>query len=166
MVAPYTITKPHKSIGIALILTLLFGPIGLLYASVFGGLVMMSAPVILFFLLYTGALEYPLTIINDPALVFIVLILAYWIINITWAIDGVINYNRRIDREAKKQMDLLTSLLERDNKQIIVNFTQKSADTPNPQLGKSENKIAPNIQDWLKNNPGRTINEYFTEFGR
>lgn len=36
----YMITKPTKSIGIALVLALLFGPIGLFYASIIGGIVM------------------------------------------------------------------------------------------------------------------------------
>ena len=36
----YMITRPTKSIGIALVLALLFGPIGLFYASITGGIVM------------------------------------------------------------------------------------------------------------------------------
>ena len=40
-IAPnYVVTRPTKSIGIALVLALLFGPIGLFYASITGGIVM------------------------------------------------------------------------------------------------------------------------------
>ena len=37
----YVVAQPTKNIGIALVLTLLFGPIGLFYCSVFGGIVML-----------------------------------------------------------------------------------------------------------------------------
>jgi hypothetical protein len=39
-----------KSVGIALILTFLFGPLGMLYSTIAGGLIMMVVSVPLFFL--------------------------------------------------------------------------------------------------------------------
>ncbi len=35
------VTRPTKSVGIGLLLTFLFGPIGMLYATIWGGLLMM-----------------------------------------------------------------------------------------------------------------------------
>lgn len=37
----YVIAQPTKSIGVALVLALLFGPLGLFYCSIFGGVVML-----------------------------------------------------------------------------------------------------------------------------
>ena len=36
----YIVTQPTKSMGIALVLALLFGPIGLFYSSITGGIIM------------------------------------------------------------------------------------------------------------------------------
>ena len=47
----YIVVKQTKSIGIAILLTLLFGPLGLFYASVTAGLIMTFTPV-LFYILF------------------------------------------------------------------------------------------------------------------
>lgn len=44
------IAKSPKSIGIALLLTFLFGPLGLLYATVKGGLIMIVITAVVFLL--------------------------------------------------------------------------------------------------------------------
>ncbi len=55
-----TILLKQKSTGIALLLSFLFGPLGMLYATVMGGIIMfvISIPVLLF----TGGLGLMLTI--------------------------------------------------------------------------------------------------------
>lgn len=55
-----TILLKQKSTGIALLLSFLFGPLGMLYATVMGGIIMfvISIPVMLF----TGGLGLMLTI--------------------------------------------------------------------------------------------------------
>ena len=45
MTTPFLVTKSPKSIGIAILLTILFGPLGLFYASVSGALIMLLAPI-------------------------------------------------------------------------------------------------------------------------
>ncbi|MDA8959766.1 hypothetical protein N9F93_01010 [bacterium] len=40
------IAKTEKSVGISLILTLLFGPLGMLYSTVMGGLVMIAVTIL------------------------------------------------------------------------------------------------------------------------
>lgn len=72
------ILKTEKSMAVAVILAFLFGPLGLLYASVKGGLIMMLvSAVVLFFTLGIGLL------ITVPAC-------------IIWAIVAVNNYNRSL----------------------------------------------------------------------
>jgi hypothetical protein len=66
------VTKP-KSTVLAFILTFLFGPLGLLYVSVVGGLVMMLAGIIAFFLL-------PLI---GPIII--------WIISMVWGVVGALH---------------------------------------------------------------------------
>lgn len=41
----------NKSVGVAFLLAFLFGPLGLLYASILGGIVMFLGGIILFFLI-------------------------------------------------------------------------------------------------------------------
>ena len=43
------VVAKQKSVGIAFLLAFLFGPFGLLYASVMGGIVMFIAGIVLFF---------------------------------------------------------------------------------------------------------------------
>jgi hypothetical protein len=54
MTAPFFVTKSPKSIGIAILLTILFGPIGLFYASVSGALIMILVPIFPILLLVFG----------------------------------------------------------------------------------------------------------------
>lgn len=72
------VAKSPKSVGIALILTLLFGPLGLLYATVTGGLIMITIGVIL------GVLTL--------GMAFIVV----WPISIIWSYFAVKKYNEAL----------------------------------------------------------------------
>jgi hypothetical protein len=70
------IVGKQKSVGAAFILAFFFGPLGLLYASIVGGIVMFVAALILFFLLP----------IIGPILV--------WIGTIIWAVVAAQNANK------------------------------------------------------------------------
>lgn len=72
------IAKSPKSVGIALILTLLFGPLGLLYSTVKGGLI----------LIVVGAVLGILTL----GMAFIVV----WPISIVWSYFAVKKYNEAL----------------------------------------------------------------------
>lgn len=76
------VTKP-KSTVVAFILTFLFGPLGLLYVSVVGGLVMIIAAIISFFLL-------PLI---GPIIT--------WIISMVWGVVGAMQSNNQINQAAR-----------------------------------------------------------------
>ena len=69
---------PFKSVAIALVFTVLLGPLGLLYASMRGGIVM----------LLVG-----LVVISSKLLFPIILL---WVICCIWAVKSVENYNQRI----------------------------------------------------------------------
>ena len=43
----HVVVTPTKSMGIAIILTVLFGPLGMLYSTIIGGVIMLIASVIL-----------------------------------------------------------------------------------------------------------------------
>lgn len=75
------IAKSPKSTGIALILTFLFGPLGLLYASLLGGLIMLivAIPVVIF----TLVIGY----------IFIILPIC-----LIWAAIAVNNHNKKLEK--------------------------------------------------------------------
>lgn len=75
-----------KSVGLGVLLALFFGPIGLLYSSIMGGLFMMVVGCILFFLIPIIGI-----IITD-------------IICIIWAIVAIGNHN---NRQSDKQMKMV-----------------------------------------------------------
>jgi hypothetical protein len=70
------IAKP-KSVGVAFLLSFLFGPLGLLYASVAGGLIMFFAAIIMFFVVP----------VIGPLLV--------WVGCIIWAVVAANNANQK-----------------------------------------------------------------------
>lgn len=49
--ATTTVIVKQKSVGLAFLLAFLFGPLGLLYASILGGIVMFFVSLILFFVI-------------------------------------------------------------------------------------------------------------------
>lgn len=113
MSTPYIITKSPKSTGIAILLTLLFGPIGLFYSSVLGGFVMTFTPIVLvglsYYFLFLNITEGDYSFLDWTADYFIEfyiigmsLPVLYWLINIIWAVLGVRNYNKKLEAEAKK----------------------------------------------------------------
>jgi hypothetical protein len=71
-----TVIVKQKSVGLAFLLAFLFGPLGLLYASIIGGVVMFFAGLLFFFIL-------PLI---GPILC--------WIVCIVWAIVASQNGNK------------------------------------------------------------------------
>lgn len=75
-----------KSVGVAFLLAFLFGPLGLLYASILGGIIMFFVSIVLFFLLpVIGA------------------ILA-WIACIIWAVSAANSANDAARQQANNYM--------------------------------------------------------------
>ena len=165
MTTPFIVTKSPKSIGIAMLLTLLFGPIGLFYASISGGLIMTIIPIIFILLLYAGVLQENSLLMAWTSGLIIIFILIYWLIILIWAVISVRSYNEELEVDAKRQLELWNSLHEKDQNQYVININQKSPDiNASGQVANMSTK--PNLQDWLKNNPNKTINDYFIKFGR
>ena len=109
IIAPST-----KSVGLAIVLTIFFGPLGLFYASVIGGLIMIFIPIIFLYLSYTGNLSILLGFLKDSPLIheissasvmgtlittFIIVPLLYWLICIIWAVIAVNSYNNNVYRQ-------------------------------------------------------------------
>ena len=73
----------QKSVGVAFLLSFLFGPLGLLYASILGGIVMFILGIALFFLL---------PIVGG---------IIAWIASIIWAIVAAKQANAKMGEQAK-----------------------------------------------------------------
>lgn len=72
------ITYSPKSVGIALLLTFIFGPIGMLYSTVWGGIIML--------------------LINLPIAIFTLGfgLIFTWPIQLVWAVLAVRSYNNKL----------------------------------------------------------------------
>ena len=165
MAAPFIVTKSSKSIGIAILLTFLFGPIGLFYASVSGGLIMTFTPVFLVLLLIGGILQENSILVLWSSGLLIFFILTFWLINIIWAVLSVRNYNEKIEDEARRQLELWNRLREKDQTRVVINTNQNSPEI-NISGQRANVSAIPNLQEWLRKNPGNTINDYYSKFGR
>ncbi len=166
MMPPYLVTKSHKSIGIAILLTFVFGPIGLFYASVSGGLIMTFTPILLALLVIVGFFQNNTLLFGWSFVLLIIFAVTFWLIIIIWAVIGVINYNKEIEDEVKRQFDLWNRTHETIPNQFVVNINQKTSDINATGRETIDVTTKPNLQDWLKSNRGKTINDYFTKFGR
>ena len=87
------VAVPPKSVGIALLLTLLFGPLGLLYASVVGTLVVLIGMPLLAVLLGVllasgGHLMGALGLLGVLPMM--------WVASLVWAVLAVNAHNRRL----------------------------------------------------------------------
>lgn len=166
MTTPFLVTKSTKSVGIAILLTFLFGPIGLFYASVTGGLIMTFTPIFLFLLALVGFAQENSLLLGWSVGLLIIFAVTFWLINIIWAVISVIDYNKEIEDEAKRQFDLWNRHNQTNPNQFVVNINQKTSDLNTSGREKNEVSTKPNLQDWLKSNPSKSINDYFIKFGR
>ena len=82
MTAPFLVTKSPKSVGIAILLTFLLGPIGLFYASVSGGLIMTFTPIFLFLLAFVGLFQENALLLGWSVGLLIIFAVTFWLINI------------------------------------------------------------------------------------
>lgn len=71
-------TLPLKSVAGALLFSIFLGPIGLLYASTIGGVIMMVLGVVIF----PTKLPFPIALV--------------WILSCVWSVAAVNRYNRKI----------------------------------------------------------------------
>lgn len=161
----YHVVKPTKSVGIGILLTLLFGPIGLFYSTVLGGIVMTAAPFILLGISFLGiGIENEL-LLTIGVSGFLVNLVLWWLICMIWSVIAITRYNKRIMRES--------------NYNTSYQRVESAYDAPpyappiNEQLGyQHTNRLqsgglidgAPNIQNWLKSNPDKGINDYYIKF--
>ncbi len=162
MSTPILATRSHKSVGLALILAFFFGPFGLFYASLTGGLIMTLTPILLYVSLLLGLLQ------DNPILaalslgILLIFALAYWLIILIWAVVSVKNYNDDVDAEADRQFQLFAAMASKEQPKVIVNISP-GTDAGQPAVTTSDK---PSLQEWLKSNPGKSVNDYFARFGR
>lgn len=120
----YVIVKSTKSTGVAILLTILLGPIGLFYASVAGGLVMTLTPLFLFVLMIIGMFGDSTILFTSSFMLLIFLAMTAWLISIIWAVVAVGNYNRDLLENAHSIQPATT-----DNTSTLSDITAKS-ETP------------------------------------
>jgi hypothetical protein len=77
-------TLPFKSVAGALLFSALLGPIGTLYASVFGGVLM----IVLCFIALSGKFYTSVAI--------------FWVVSCIWSVAAVNRYNRNILKEVRQ----------------------------------------------------------------
>jgi hypothetical protein len=165
MTTPILVTKSTKSVGIAILLTFLFGPLGLFYASVSGGIIMTFTPILLIVLTLIGLLQENWLLLGWSLGLLIAFAATFWLINIIWAVVSVTSYNSEIEDEAKRQFDLWNRHQNTNPNQFVVNINQRTSDINTHGRETIEVSTKPNLQNWLKSNPGKTINDYFSKFG-
>lgn len=161
MTTQFVIVKSPKSTGIAILLTLLFGPIGLFYASVAGGIILtFVVPAVLITLIFFGAFQSDELLVTSLILTFAIAIF-YWLICIIWAVIAVQDYNKHLDEDYKRQQSLNSPYNASQDYSNISLSTESKQHIITSQV----NSNIPSLRDWQKDNPGRAIHEYYKKFG-
>ena len=154
----YTENVRTKSLGWAIVLTLIFGPLGLFYASVSGGLIMTLTPFALLVLLILGEVSQSSILLASSAILLVIFALSYWIICVIWAATSVTNNNNKVINDARHE-EFLRILDE--NNQIVKNAIPKEI----TKISDNQNLDQPTIKVWQKQNSNRSINEYYQIYG-
>lgn len=124
--------KQSKNLVAAILLAFLLGPIGLFYASIWGGLIMTFTPIVFAILFSDGS------IINAFAILFtygLLTFVIYWPLCIVWAAIATIRHNKKVNEEEYYEQEI-----------------EKSYESSSP-----DEKMV----EWLKANPTKGINDYF-----
>lgn len=126
---------------------------------------MILAPILVLAFFLAGVLQNNSVLMNLSLGLLIAFVLTYWLINIIWAVISVISFNKEIEDENRRQFELWDRLNEIDLNQIVINVNQKSSkiDASGQETTVSSK---PSLQEWAKKNPGRSINDYYSKFGR
>jgi hypothetical protein len=151
-----------KSLGLAIVLTLFFGPLGLFYASISGGLIMSLTPFLLLILIVFGAVAGSSLLLAGSAILLIVFAVSYWIICVIWAATAITNHNNRLIENAR-QAELLKKINETklSDASTIKSNIEKTI-LPHDKKADSDR---PTMQEWRKNNPLGSINDYYRIHG-
>jgi len=101
---PYMgVSQPQKSLVLGFVLAFFFGPLGLFYASVVGGVVMILvgiAAYALFFMLIVGRLETYVPLFTDTGITWVTLVaMGIWaalvLASVVWAMAAISAYNNK-----------------------------------------------------------------------
>jgi hypothetical protein len=142
--------------GLSFLLILVFGPIGLFYSSVIGGLVMCFGPLfVIGYALLTGSF--------DGLFLFAVAyaVLGY-VICFIWGMVAVSNYNRRLYMN-QHQYSVPTSTYP--EYQSAYGKIEQQPQAITEGIINNNNSGKPSVAEWQKQNPGKGINDYFNHFG-
>lgn len=157
-----------KSVGLAIILTILFGPIGLFYASISGALfLILGIPLIIGIFLGVGLINIDYTIIFSSIAVLIVFLVFEWLISIIWSVVAVNKYNNNLISKSENKRETYTGYSKPNQKietyKIRENREHRTAHSDYIPK-RNENNDIPTLEEWLKL-PGRTENGYNLKFG-
>lgn len=103
-VQPMVMMQQPKSLGLAIALTIFFGPLGLLYATVKGGLIMILGGIASWTIFFSLMMMTPAaaiqggTDITPLGAIFMLLSCSVWPGSIAWACYAVTKYNDNVRR--------------------------------------------------------------------
>lgn len=129
----YIVTKPTKSKGIAILLVLLFGPVGLFYSSIRGGVIMLISPIIALLLFYGSSFTGNLGLGMASLSFLFIFTSLFWIICIIWAVNAVDKYNAELYKNSNNQNSPKTSPYE-ENPTEGNNIQESNIETQTPEV--------------------------------
>jgi hypothetical protein len=161
----YHVVKSTKSVGLGILLTLLLGPIGLFYSTVWGGIIMTFGPVLLIVLGFLGMSIQSEFMQLVASATLIIYLLLWWLICLVWSVIAVNQYNRKIMSRSIYNTPHYPVRAGTESPSYIADNKKQLPSSPTHPLDRgSFNQDVPNIQDWLRANPDKGINDYYIKF--
>jgi hypothetical protein len=143
----------------------MFGPLGLFYSTVFGGIVMTFSPILLLVIFFLG-LDMQSEVISIIAgAAFLIIWGFYWLICMIWSAVAISQHNKRIMEESRYNDAYHRGDSTSNAPSSLDNYRNQQVYQPTKTLPtESVNDEVPNIQSWLRANPDKGVNDYYIKF--
>jgi len=125
-----------KSVGLALILAIFFGPLGLFYVSILGGFVMLIFPFLCTYLFTANSFDDNWVLWLSS---FYVWCFVDWVICIIWAVVAANKANNNVIKNSSNQLNTIQNIADKNNqpkyiKKEVKEKTQEETDYENELL--------------------------------
>lgn len=152
----------RKSLGLAVVLTFFFGPLGLFYATLSGGLIMCLTPIVLVGILIFGTLAESEFLVFSSFFLMMIFAISYWVICVIWAVAAVNSHNGEVD-EREREAELIRYMTYPKASDAAPQFSNNTIHIHTQESPKIPYK--PTLQEWRRNNPNGSINDYYRIHG-
>lgn len=119
-------------------------------------------PIILLLLFGLGIVSSSSFLLFSTMILLYIFVISFWIICIIWSASAVIIHNNKVSNQ-ERQDEILKIINAQRYGDTSIHTPTLGQQYPNQNI--PPDKDRPTYQDWKKDNPHKTINEYYSIYG-